>query len=92
MKTALISFLGKNVADPKTGYRTATCRFAYGHESSTRFFAFTLAQKLNPDLMVILSTTSSMWDVLIEHLADGTEAELFKPGMRSLPRGARDTV
>lgn len=64
MKTTLVSFLGKNTADPKTGYRTATFRFADGRESSTPFFGLALAKELNPDFMVILGTAGSMWDAV----------------------------
>lgn len=75
MNTTLVSFLGKNAGDPKTGYRTATYRFPDGHDRITPFFGLSLAQDLNPDFMVILGTAGSMWDVLIEHLANDAEAE-----------------
>lgn len=75
MKTTLVSFLGKSTGDPITGYRNATYRFPDGHDHITPFFGLALAQDLNPDFMVILGTAGSMWDVLIEHLADDAEAE-----------------
>ncbi|HNQ03692.1 MAG TPA: TIGR02221 family CRISPR-associated protein [Thiobacillaceae bacterium] len=75
MKTTLVSFLGKNSGDLQTGYRTATYRFPDGHDRVTPFFGLALEKELRPDFMVILGTAGSMWDVLIEHLADDAEAE-----------------
>ncbi len=66
----LVSFLGKNTGDPKTGYRTATYRFPDGAERATPFFGLALADELKPDRIVILGTAGSMWDVLVGHLAE----------------------
>lgn len=75
MKTTLVSFLGKNTGDLKTGYRKATYRFTKENFRETPFFGLALAKELNPDFMVILGTAGSMWDVLVEHLVDDTGAE-----------------
>lgn len=75
MAKQLISFLGKGRVDPKTGYRTATYRFATGFERTVPFFGLALAEYLKPDRMAILGTSGSMWDVFIEHQAQGSEAE-----------------
>ena len=69
MGTTLVSFLGKNTGDPKTGYRNATYRFSDGRESTTPFFGLALAEALKPDRLVIFGTAGSMWDVLVGHLA-----------------------
>lgn len=71
MITTLVSFLGKNAGDPKTGYQTATYRFPDGNERETPFFGLALANEVNPDLVVILGTSGSMWDVLVGHLREG---------------------
>ncbi len=71
MTTTLVSFLGKNTGDPKTGYRTATYHFANGQDRKTPFFGLALAEEVKPDQMLILGTSGSMWDVLVGHLAQG---------------------
>lgn len=73
--TTLVSFLGKNIGDPKTGYREATYRFPDGREIQTPFFGLAMTEVIAPDRVVILGTAGSMWEVLIEHLAAETEAE-----------------
>ncbi|MBK8638159.1 MAG: TIGR02221 family CRISPR-associated protein [Chromatiaceae bacterium] len=92
MKTTLVSFLGKNTGDPKTGYRTATYRFADGHDHVTPFFGLALARDLNPDLMVILGTSGSMWDVLIEHLAEDEKDEAAEETRLELMEAVRNAT
>lgn len=71
----LISFLGKNTLDPIKGYRTANYVID-GQTYTTAYFGFALAQHLRPAKMVLLGTSGSMWDVLIEaHAADGQQEE-----------------
>lgn len=71
----LVSFLGKGRENPKTGYREATYRFDDGHTETTAFFGLALTRHLRPDLLVLLGTTASMWDALVEHLAGGEPGE-----------------
>lgn len=75
MTGTLISFLGRNTAKPGAGYKLARYRFPDGWEYETPFFGLALAETLRPERVVILGTAGSMWDVLIEHLADDREAE-----------------
>ncbi|MDX8402728.1 MAG: TIGR02221 family CRISPR-associated protein, partial [Mariprofundaceae bacterium] len=65
MGDVLISFLGKQRRD-EGGYRTAHYRFDDGDVVETRYFARALRHKLNPGRIVLLGTSGSMWDVLIE--------------------------
>lgn len=77
MNTTLVSFLGRARQDPKTGYREATYRFPDGQERTTAFFGIALREVLSPDRLVLLGTSGSMWDFLVEHLAtEGQEEEL----------------
>ncbi len=64
-KVALISFLGKQRRN-EGGYRTTRYRFIDGEVVETRYFAKALRGKLAPDCIVLLGTSGSMWDVLIE--------------------------
>ncbi|MBU6995022.1 TIGR02221 family CRISPR-associated protein [Ferrovum myxofaciens] len=73
MNTTLVSFLGRNTVDPRTGYRCARYRFTDGSEFETPFFGLALAQKFQPERMVILGTSGSMWDMLIGHLSPENE-------------------
>lgn len=89
MTTTLVSFLGKNTGDPKTGYRTATYLFPNGQKRLTPFFGRALAEELKPDRMVILGTAGSMWDVLVGHLADGpTDDEIWEQLMEAAQSSA----
>ena len=73
--TTLVSLLGRGRSVPGTGYRTATYRFPDGTCRTTPFFGPALAEHLAADRLVILGTAGSMWDVLIEHLAQGDAQE-----------------
>jgi CRISPR-associated Csx2 family protein len=75
MTGTLISFLGKSRLDPQTGYRTATYRFPDGKERTTPFFGLAMREYLGPARMILLGTSGSMWDVLIERLAEADDAE-----------------
>lgn len=72
----LVTFLGKGRDNPTTGYRPATYRLPDGSEETTPFFGLALARHLRPDELVILGTSGSMWDVLIEHLSVGGDDDL----------------
>jgi CRISPR-associated Csx2 family protein len=75
--TTLVSFLGRAQHDRQTGYRTAKYRFDDGVVHETPFFGLALREVLKPHHLVILGTSGSMWDVLIEQLAtDGEDEEL----------------
>ncbi len=87
MKTALISFLGKQ-RRVEGGYRPAAYRFPDGEVVETRYFARALRQRLDPDRIVILGTASSMWDVLAEDCDAG--AELWSEVTDAIDRAAVD--
>ncbi|MDD3649937.1 TIGR02221 family CRISPR-associated protein [Immundisolibacter sp.] len=71
----LVSFLGRGRDNPTSGYREASYRFADGRTATTPFFGLALARHLDPDLLVLLGTESSMWDVLVENLPGIGEAD-----------------
>lgn len=73
MKKIVISFLGKARTKDGGEYRSLCYRFADGQKVTTRFFGLSLAQRLRPDLFILLGTCGSMWDVLFEGLGDGEE-------------------
>jgi CRISPR-associated Csx2 family protein len=73
--TTLISFLGRSQLDSKSGYRTARYRMPDGSEHETAYFGMALAKHLVADEVVLLGTASSMWDLLIEHLAGDRATE-----------------
>jgi CRISPR-associated Csx2 family protein len=72
---ALVTFLGRRPEQLSAGYRKATYRFPDGTLRTTSFFGLTLAENLAVDRLVILGTCSSMWGVLVEHVAAGSEQE-----------------
>jgi CRISPR-associated Csx2 family protein len=63
----LVSFLGRATADPSTGYRTASYRFADGTVRTVPFFGLALRDYVKPDRLVVLGTSGSMWSVFAEH-------------------------
>lgn len=71
----LISFLGRSQLDSVSGYRPATYRFADGSQSTTPYFGLALSGYLKPTGVVLLGTTGSMWDLLVEHVAESNEHE-----------------
>ena len=74
MTHTLVTILGKSRESKNTGYRQTTYRFPDGKEEQTAFFGLALSQYLEPDATVILGTSGSQWDVLVEHLAtDGDD-------------------
>jgi hypothetical protein len=71
----LISFLGKNTADPIKGYRQANYKIDQ-QTYPTAYFGFALTRHLNPAKVLLLGTSGSMWDVLIEaHAEDGQQED-----------------
>jgi CRISPR-associated Csx2 family protein len=75
MTHALVTFLGKGRDDPRAGYRETTYCFPDGTRCATCFFGLALARHLAVDRAVILGTPSSMWGVLVEHVAAEGEEE-----------------
>lgn len=72
-QTTLISFLGKSIADKKTGYRQATYRFDDGFSRTVPFFGLALTEYLQPDRLILVGTAGSMWDVFFD--AEGAQEE-----------------
>lgn len=75
MSGTLISFLGKGHLDKTTGYRKANYAFPGGRTVTTPFFGLALKEVIQPDRMILLGTSGSMWGVLVEHLAVAGEDE-----------------
>ncbi|MDP1697017.1 MAG: TIGR02221 family CRISPR-associated protein [Xanthomonadaceae bacterium] len=86
----LITFLGKGRDNAQTGYRSTRYRFDDGAESHSPFFGLSLAERLQPERLVILGTAGSMWGVLVEHLA--TEGDDEDRRLRLLDAEARQSV
>ncbi len=68
MSHTLISFLGKSQRTDGR-YRTATYNFGEGVTRTTSFFSMGLKEVINPDKLIILGTSGSMWDVLCGELS-----------------------
>jgi CRISPR-associated Csx2 family protein len=75
MTHVLVTFLGRGREHPHIGYREATYRFPNGRLCKTSFFGLALSQHLAADRIVILGTPSSLWGVLVEHVAGEGEEE-----------------
>ena len=73
--TTLISFLGKG---KETGghYRTASYQFPDGLRTLP-FFGMALTEYLKPARLLLVGTSSSMWDVFFEHEAPAGDDELL---------------
>ena len=74
--TTLISLLGKNKADPQTGYRKAHYCFEPGFSRTVSFFGLALLEYTKPDRLILAGTAGSMWDVFFEHQHTDDEATL----------------
>ena len=62
----LITFLGR-VPKGQNGYRMTVYDFNDGHQpQSAAFFGWPLVTKVKPDSLIVLGTSGSMWDHLIE--------------------------
>lgn len=72
---ALVTFLGRAQPENPSGYRPATYSFPEGNRTTT-FIGFELARFLKPGRVVILGTDASMWDHLVEKLADHEPGKL----------------
>ena len=76
-----ISLLGgSSQTDKNKRYREACYKFGNGSEEQTEYFSFALCRHLQPDRLVILGTSGSMWDVLLEslHLANANETLFYE--------------
>jgi len=69
MTHTLISFLGKARKSEGGKYRTACYQFDTQQQSS-QFFGLALNEVIQPDQLIILGTSGSMWDVFYEPLAE----------------------
>jgi len=69
MTHSLISFLGKARKLEGGTYRQANYRFDDNTTITSQFFGLALNDVINPDQLIILGTSGSMWDVFYEHLA-----------------------
>ena len=81
MTHTAVTILGRaRKRDGGAGYEEATYRFPDGTTYRTAFFGLALARHLQPDEIVILGTTGSLWSVLVEDLAgtsgDDSEARI----------------
>lgn len=76
MAHVLLTFLGR-VAKNQGSYRTTAYDFGDGmQEAPTAFFGWPLQRRLQPNRLIILGTSGSMWDHLFEgDLAFGGEEE-----------------
>jgi CRISPR-associated Csx2 family protein len=76
MSRILVSFLGRTQRPDQTqGYREVEYLFADGSRERTAFFGLALCRHIKPDRLVILGTSGSMWDVLVEQGALGSSGE-----------------
>ena len=72
--TTLISFLGKGGSG---GYRTAKYRFDAGFMREVPFFGMALAEYRQPEKLVLVGTSGSMWDVFFEREASQDDEALL---------------
>lgn len=72
--TTLISFLGRQ----QKGYRKATYRFDAGFVREVPFFGMALAEYLQPERLILLGTSGSMWDVFFDHETTGNDEGLMQ--------------
>lgn len=75
--TTLISFLGKGRYE-KGGYRTANYRFDPCFAREDAFFGRVLAEYLKPQRLILVGTSSSMWDVFFERESSQHENSLYE--------------
>jgi len=71
--TTLISFLGKQ----QQWYRTARYRMDAQTLQTVPFFGMALANYLQPDRLILLGTSSSMWDVFFERESGELDEDLL---------------
>lgn len=81
MDKYLISFLGRS---PKHAgsYRTTVYQMPEGPSKPLAYFGYLLQQRFQPNCMVILGTSGSMWDGLLEEML--LDSEIKAPLIESL--------
>ncbi len=95
--TTLLSFLGKGRLDAqRTGYQETTYRFAADFARTVPWFGLALADYLQPQRLILVGTSGSMWDAFFDRqgnadedilrLMAATEAETVTPDLLELPR------
>lgn len=73
----LLSFLGRAPKTEADGYRTTTYEFADGSKTKpVSFFGWPLIERLQPERVIILGTSGSMWDHLLESIRSDIAEEL----------------
>lgn len=77
MTHALITFLGRTPRDETEGYRKTTYQFPNGTLEETAVLGWNLAERLRPDLVIILGTSGSMWDFLAESAGIGSKPDFL---------------
>ncbi|NCA70631.1 MAG: TIGR02221 family CRISPR-associated protein [Sphingobacteriia bacterium] len=90
ISSTMVSFLGRAQQDPQTGYKLANYRFPDGSLRTTPFFGLALLDEVQPERLVLLGTSGSMWSVLVEELA--TEGEEEDLRIRLIEAAAKNTV
>ena len=76
MTHTLVSFIGRSTRrNAAGGYEPTRYKFPNGNVENTAHFGWALMQRGKPDRMVILGTSGSMWDYLVEGLGLGNDAE-----------------
>ncbi len=91
MATTLVSFLGRaQRRDGSSGYQKISYCFPDGSTRCQQFVGHALMDYLQPDQLLLLGTAGSMWDVLIEELADHAAAESFEEARLALLEAAEN--
>ena len=76
MSHTLISFLGKARKQEGSTYRTA--HYDFGDQiKESQFFGLALLEVKQPDQLIILGTSGSMWDVFYEGMAQSKQQEEY---------------
>ncbi len=78
MSHTLISLLGgSSQSDPSKRYRSIQYDFGDGAGQSHRYFGLALAEHIKPHQLIVLGTTGSMWDMLLESIGLEEQNEEF---------------
>lgn len=78
MPHTLISLLGgSSQPDSSKRYRSTCYDFGNGPGRSYRYFGLALAEHIKTDRLIVLGTTGSMWDVLLESMGLEEQNEEF---------------
>lgn len=75
--TTLISFLGKGRYE-NGGYRTANYRFDASFVRQVPFFGMALTEYLQPQRLILVGTSGSMWDVFFERESSQSDDSLLE--------------